>query len=102
MEALMKTMQEGCHAIFKAVVERKMKARGPGQPQGKAKPSKTPAAAYGVKDWMWGLEGASNGKPKWNNNIDHRTDQWSIHSQWEDKVKGGIGGREPQGFLENL
>ena len=30
IEALRKTMQEGCHAILEAVVEKKMKARGPG------------------------------------------------------------------------
>ena len=30
IEALRKTMQEGHHAILEAVVEKKMKARGPG------------------------------------------------------------------------
>ena len=29
-EALRKAMQEGCHTILEAVVEKKMKARGPG------------------------------------------------------------------------
>ena len=32
IEALRKPIQEGCCVIFKAMVERKMKARGPGQP----------------------------------------------------------------------
>ena len=30
IEALRKTMQEGCHIIFEAVVERKLKAKRPG------------------------------------------------------------------------
>ena len=46
MEASMKTMQVGHCITVEAVVERKMKARVPGQPQGKAKPYKTPAIAY--------------------------------------------------------
>ena len=49
IEALMKTVQEGCHTIVEAVVKKKMKARGPVWPQGKAKSSKTPAAAYNVQ-----------------------------------------------------
>ena len=82
IEASMKTMQEGCHAMIKAVVEKKTKARRPGQPQGKAKPSKTPAVASDIKEWMQDLEVASSGEPKWNNDTDCRADQQSIHSQW--------------------
>ena len=51
MEALIKIMQEGHCTIMKAVVEKKMKARGPWQAQGKAKPSKTPAVAYDIEEW---------------------------------------------------
>ena len=35
-----------------AVVEKKMKARGPGQPCGKANAPKTPPVAYDIKEWM--------------------------------------------------
>ena len=52
IEASRKTMQEGCHAILKAVVEKKMKARGPGQPCGKTRHPNTPAAAYDNEEWM--------------------------------------------------
>ena len=55
-------MQEGCHAIVEVVVEKKMKARGPGQQQGKAKHSNTPAVAYDIEEWKQGLEGASDGE----------------------------------------
>ena len=63
MKASMKTMWEGHHAIIEAVVEKKTKARGSGQPQGKTKLSKTPAVAYDIKEWMQGLEEASDGGP---------------------------------------
>ena len=52
-----------------------------------AKPPKTPAVAYGIEEWMWGLEGASDGEPKQNDDMDHRADLWSIHSQWGAKLK---------------
>ena len=64
IEASIKIVQEGCHVIIEALVEKKTKARKPGQPQGKTKPSKTPAVAYGVKEWMLDLEEASDGGPK--------------------------------------
>ena len=54
IEALSKTMLEGHHAILEAVVEKKMKARGPGQPWGKTRYPKPPAAAYDIKEWMQG------------------------------------------------
>ena len=31
---------------------------------GKDKPSKTPAVAYDIEEWMSGLKGASDGEPK--------------------------------------
>ena len=52
IEALRKTVQEGHHTIIEAVVEKKMKARGPGQPQGRARHPRTPAVAYDVKGWI--------------------------------------------------
>ena len=51
-EASRKTMQEGCHAILEAVVEKNMKARGPGQPWGKTRHPKTPAVVYDIVEWM--------------------------------------------------
>ena len=69
-------MQEGHHAILKAVVE-KMKARGPGWLWGKTRHLKTPAAVYDIKEWMWGLVGDPDGEPKWNDNTNHRPDWWS-------------------------
>ena len=41
IEALNETMQEGHHTILKSVVEKKMKARGPGQPWWKTPHPKT-------------------------------------------------------------
>ena len=102
IEALIKTVQEGHCTIVKAVEEKKMKASEAVQPWGKAKSFKIPAVAYDVKEWMQGLEEASDGEPKLNDNMDCRADQQNIHSQWGAKVKGVIGGREPQGFLGNL
>ena len=67
-------MQEGCCAIIEAVVEKKMKARGPGQPQGKAKPPKTPAVAYDINECMQGLEGSSEEKPKRDDAMNCRAD----------------------------
>ena len=37
IEAFRKTLQEGCHAFLKAVVEKKTKARWPGLPYCKAR-----------------------------------------------------------------
>ena len=57
-------MHEGHCTIIEAVVERKMKARGPGHPWRKARPPRTPTVAYDIEEWMQGLEGASSRKPK--------------------------------------
>ena len=81
IEALRKTVQEGCHAILEAVVEKTMKTRRQGQPHIKTRHPKTPAAAYGIEEWMWGLTGDSDGEPKWNDDINHRPDQRSDHLQ---------------------
>ena len=48
--ALRKAMQEGGCTIIEAVVEKKMKARRPGQSQGEAKHPRTLAAAYDVEE----------------------------------------------------
>ena len=82
IEALRKTVQEGCHAIIEAVVEKKTKTRRPGQPWGKAKQPRTPIVAYDIKEWIWGLEWVSDGEPKWNDKMNHGTGQQRIHSQW--------------------
>ena len=64
IEALRKTVQEGQCTIIEAVVEKKMKARGPRQPQGITRHPKTPAVPYDIKEWLQGLEGVSNAEPK--------------------------------------
>ena len=46
IEASRKNVQEGHHAILKAVVEKMMKARRPGWLHGKKRHPKTPAEAY--------------------------------------------------------
>ena len=81
IEASRKTVQEGHHTITKAVVERKMKTRGPRQPQGKVRHPQTPAADYDIKEWIQGLEDVCDGELKWNGDMDCRADRWSIHSQ---------------------
>ena len=64
IEALRKIVQEGHHTMLKAVVEKKRKATRLGQPWGKARHPKTPAAAYDIEGWMQGLTGDSDGEPK--------------------------------------
>ena len=78
-----------------------MKARGPGWPWGKTRHPKTPAVAYYIEEWMQGLVGDSDGKPKWIDDTNHRPDQKGDHLQWGAEVKGCIGGREPHSFPEN-
>ena len=50
------TVQEGCQAIADAVVEKRIKTRGPGCPHGMMKVTKAPTAAYNIEEWMGGLE----------------------------------------------
>ena len=64
IEASRKIVQGCQHTIIEAVVEKKTKAREPGQPWGKAKYPTSPAAAYDIEEWIQGLEGISNGEPK--------------------------------------
>ena len=74
IEASRKTMWEGHHAILEVVVEKRTKARGPGQQQGKNRHPKTPDVAYDIGEWMQGLVGDSNGEPKQNDDMNHRPD----------------------------
>ena len=77
-----KAVQEGCWAIMNAVMERKTRARGHGQPWGKMKLTRTPTAAYDVGEWMWGLERASIGE--WGGHkdaVEHGHEWWSPCSQ---------------------
>ena len=56
-------MQEGHWAIVNTVMEKRMKARGPGHPQGLRKTAQPSAAAYNIDDWIRGLdEEASDGQ----------------------------------------
>ena len=52
IEASRKTVQEGCHTIIEAVIEKKMKARVPGQPWGRARHPSTPGAVYDIEEWI--------------------------------------------------
>ena len=49
---------------------------------GKTRHPKNPAVAYNIEEWMWGLDGESQGEPKQNDDTNHRLDQHSDHSQW--------------------
>ena len=85
------------------MVEKTTKARGPGHLQGKAKPYKTPAAAYNIEEWMSGLEGDSGEEPKRNNNDkDCGPDDKVFMCNVLAKEEGDKGGREPPGFLGTL
>ena len=56
VEATVNTVEESCHAIAEAVVEKRTKARGPGHPCRTMKVMKTPIAAYDIGEWTWGVE----------------------------------------------
>ena len=50
------TIQEGHQTIADAVVEKRTKARRQGYSQEMTKATRTPATAYNIEEWMWGLE----------------------------------------------
>ena len=50
------TVQEGHWTIADAVVEKRTKAQGPGDPQGKKKTKQTPAVACNIKELMQGIK----------------------------------------------
>ena len=52
MEVTVNTVQEGHQAIVDTVMEKKMKARGPGYPQGIGKAIQSLAGACKVDNWM--------------------------------------------------
>ena len=56
VEMMVRTVREGHWAIADTVMEKKTKARGPGQPQGITKTNQIPSAAYNIEEWMQGLE----------------------------------------------
>ena len=49
-------VQEGPQAIADTIVEKRMKAQGPGHPWGKTKTNQTPAVACNIEEWMQGIE----------------------------------------------
>ena len=56
-------MQEDCQALVVAIMEKKMKARGSGCPQGSRGPTWSSVATCNIDDWMWDLDkGAPNGE----------------------------------------
>ena len=77
IDASRNALQESHHPILKAVVEKKTKARGSGWPWGKTRHPKTPAVAYDIKGWMWGLVGESDRELKWNGDTNHGPGQRS-------------------------
>ena len=52
VEVTVNTMLEGHRAIADAAMEKKMKARGPGHPQGLRRATQSSAATCNVDDWM--------------------------------------------------
>ena len=57
VEATINTVQEGCTEPSRdAVVEKRTKAMGPGHLCGMTKVTWTPAVAYDIEEWMWGIE----------------------------------------------
>ena len=69
VEATVNIVQKGHWAIVDTVMEKRMKARGPGHPQGSGRAIQSLAGACKVDDWMQGLdEGASDGEVRRTNN----------------------------------
>ena len=63
-------------------MEKGTKARGPGHPQGMIKVTRTPAMAYDIEEWMWGLkEDSPKVEVRNGNAINHRPEQRNAHSQ---------------------
>ena len=94
MEVTVNTVQEGHWAITYTVMEKRMKARGPGNPQRSGRAVQSSASACKVDNWMWGwtrehfmgkVEGLVT--PMLNTSLD---------------VEDDAGDREHQGFLEIL
>ena len=72
VEATVNTVQEGCWAIADAVLEKKMKARGPGHPLGMGKAAQSSVDVCKVDDLMQGLDkGVSNGEVRMSNSHAH-------------------------------
>ena len=57
VQVTVNTVQEGNRAIADAVVEKRTKARGAGCPHRMTKVTRTPATAYNIEEWIWGVEG---------------------------------------------
>ena len=95
-------MQEGHDTIVKAVVENKMKARGPGNHQERQSPQRLQLQPMTLKS---GCEAWREPPMESLNEMMIQT-AGSIDGAFTCsegvKAKGGIGGREPQGFLGNL
>ena len=79
IEALRKPMQQSHCDIIEAVVEKKMKASVQGQPHGKARHPRTPAVTYDIEEWMWGLEGASDGANWQSVHLQQGNQSWRSH-----------------------
>ena len=81
VEVTINTVQEGHQAISDAVVEKRTKARGPGHPHRMMKVMGTPAMAYKIEEWMWGMEeDAPEGVARNGDAINCRPEQRNAHS----------------------
>ena len=52
VEVTVNTVWEGCQAIVDAVMEKKIKARGPGQPQGLRSAIQSSTTTCNINNWM--------------------------------------------------
>ena len=73
VEVTVNTVQAGCQAIAEAVVEKRIKIRGPQHTCRMIKVMRTPTAAYDIKEWMWDMEeDASKGEVRSGDAVNHR------------------------------
>ena len=83
VEMTVSTVQEDCHVIVEAVIEKRSKARSPGHPHIMMKVTKAPVTAYYIKEWIQGMEEDATGKGTRKGNVaKHRSKWMSTHSQW--------------------
>ena len=106
VEVTVNTVQEGHTVIADTIIEKKMKARGPGHPQGSKGATWPSAATCNVDDWMLGLdEGTSDKNMGRTGDVwGHQYEEGGTHTQHV-----GGGGRQhrwqgppgvPRGFSE--
>ena len=95
VEVTANTVQEGCWAIADAIMEKKMKARGPGCPWWSRGATWFSAAAHDIDNWMWGLdEGVTEREIGGTDNIHTHNYKWGhtfipcIGGGWQQRKQG--------------